>query len=85
MTVSKLIESVNHSDTGCPDGMYPSCLSCPLPRCRWEEPRTSTKRRNEMAEQRREAKRLFSEGLTYTEIASRLGVSRTTAKARVQG
>ena len=84
MTVSKLIESVNHSDTGCPDGMYPSCLSCPLPRCRFEGGAVD-KRRNEVAQERREAKRLFAEGLTYTEIASRLGVSRGTAKARVQG
>lgn len=23
-------------DTGCEDGLIPSCLSCPLPRCRYE-------------------------------------------------
>lgn len=23
-------------DTGCPDGTYPSCLTCPLERCRFD-------------------------------------------------
>ena len=25
-------------DTGCPDGLLPSCLSCPLPECRFKLP-----------------------------------------------
>jgi hypothetical protein len=25
-------------DAGCPDGLLPSCLACPLPRCRLDVP-----------------------------------------------
>jgi len=31
-----LPEYVDYADTGC--DLYPSCLRCPLPRCRYEEP-----------------------------------------------
>ncbi len=31
-----LPEHTNYADTGC--DLYPSCLQCPLPRCRYEEP-----------------------------------------------
>lgn len=31
-----LPEHSNYRDTGC--DLYPSCLHCPLPRCRYEEP-----------------------------------------------
>src|SRR6185503_20143424 len=31
-----LPEYVDYTDTGC--DLYPSCLRCPLPRCRYEEP-----------------------------------------------
>jgi hypothetical protein len=31
-----LPEHVDYRDTGC--DLYPSCLHCPLPRCRYEEP-----------------------------------------------
>lgn len=83
MTPTRVLDSANHHDTGCPDGIHPSCLSCPLPRCRFEG--GVDKRRERVEAQRREAKRLFGEGLTYTEIGLRMGISRGTAKARVQG
>lgn len=31
-----LPENTDYSDSGC--DLYPSCLRCPLPRCRYEEP-----------------------------------------------
>lgn len=31
-----LPEYVDYADTGC--DLYPSCLNCPLPRCRYEDP-----------------------------------------------
>jgi hypothetical protein len=31
-----LPEYTDYEDTGC--DLYPSCLSCPLPRCRYDEP-----------------------------------------------
>jgi transcriptional regulator of acetoin/glycerol metabolism len=31
-----LPEYIDYADTGC--DLYPSCLRCPLPRCRYEEP-----------------------------------------------
>jgi hypothetical protein len=34
--IDALPEHTNYADTGC--DLYASCLSCPLPRCRYEEP-----------------------------------------------
>lgn len=34
--VDALPEYTNYNDTGC--DLYPSCLSCPLPRCRYDDP-----------------------------------------------
>ncbi len=31
-----LPENTDYSDSGC--DLYPSCLRCPLPRCRYDEP-----------------------------------------------
>jgi hypothetical protein len=31
-----LPENTDYQDSGC--DLYPSCLACPLPRCRYEEP-----------------------------------------------
>ena len=31
-----LPEYTDYADTGC--DLYPSCLNCPLPRCRYEDP-----------------------------------------------
>ena len=33
--IDALPEYTDYADTGC--DLYPSCLSCPLPRCRYEE------------------------------------------------
>lgn len=34
--IDALPENSDYSDTGC--DLYPSCLRCPLPRCRYDEP-----------------------------------------------
>jgi hypothetical protein len=34
--VDALPENIDYADTGC--DLYPSCLRCPLPRCRYDEP-----------------------------------------------
>lgn len=31
------LESWEVEDVGCPDGEYPSCLNCPLVKCKYEE------------------------------------------------
>ena len=79
-----LPEHTKYVDTGC--DVHHSCLSCPLVRCRYDEPGG--------------ARRLFSEGrdrsivalrragVDFEEIASRFGVSRRTvfrALARDRG
>ncbi len=34
--IDALPEYTDYADNGC--DLYPSCLNCPLPRCRYEEP-----------------------------------------------
>lgn len=36
LRIDALPEYVDYADTGC--DLYPSCLRCPLPRCRYEDP-----------------------------------------------
>jgi hypothetical protein len=36
LRIDALPEYVDYVDRGC--DLYPSCLNCPLPRCRYEEP-----------------------------------------------
>ena len=63
-----------YRDTGCPDGEYPSCLNCPLPRCREdkEEIRDRTKIAEEM---------LRNSDLSLSQIAEASGYT----KAGIQG
>jgi hypothetical protein len=30
-------DNYNHTDTGCE--LHPACLSCPLPRCKYDDPK----------------------------------------------
>jgi DNA invertase Pin-like site-specific DNA recombinase len=73
-TVEDLLpEHVRYRDQGC--DLFPSCLECPLPRCRhdWPERRQVAKElRNE------EVVRLHREGETITELAGRYRVSTRT-------
>ena len=34
-----------YRDTGCPGGEYPSCLNCPLPRCREDKEENGDRRK----------------------------------------
>lgn len=67
-----LPEFVDYRDIGC--SLYSSCLSCPLPQCRFDvnggEPAMVRQVRNG------EIFAARSEGLTVNEIAARFGMSR---------
>ena len=61
-----------YQDTGCPDGEYPSCLNCPLPRCREDKEENRGEKAEEM---------LRDSVLSLNQIASATGYT----KAGIQG
>ncbi len=70
-----LPENTQYSDTGC--DLYPSCLHCPLPRCRYEDPGGA----RAMLRPVRDAsiRRMHhQQGMTVEQVATTLGVSRRT-------
>lgn len=69
-----LPEFTRYRDDGC--DVHPSCLSCPLPRCRYEEPGGLRALLNEARD--REIVELRSRGVSVAELASRFAVSRRT-------
>lgn len=70
-----LPENTRYVDTGC--SVHPSCLSCPLVRCRYDEPGgVRALLSQDRDEQILALKR--AGGLTADQIAARLGVSRRT-------
>jgi transcriptional regulator of acetoin/glycerol metabolism len=82
-----LPEHTRYADTGC--SVHPSCLSCPLVRCRYEEPDAG---RGALSRVRDEAilGARREESLPIQAVARRFGVSRRTvfrvlAKARDGG
>ena len=82
-----LPEHTNYHDTGC--DLHPSCLSCPLVRCRYDEPGgarrlLATERDSQVLDLQRRG------GRTIEGIAREVGVSRRTvfrilARARSGG
>ena len=69
-----LPEHTRYTDTGC--DVHPSCLTCPLVRCRYDEPGgarrlLSEKRARSILELRRQS-------VPINSIASRFGISRRT-------
>ena len=73
--IDALPEHIHYRDNGC--DLYPSCLNCPLPRCRYEEPGGAPA----MLRTGRDATivRLSREqGLSVDELAARFGLSRRT-------
>jgi len=68
------MEEYLHQDDGC--DLFPSCLNCPLPRCRYDEPRgrqmTKELRNEEILRLRKK------EGLKIEKLAERFGVSKRT-------
>lgn len=72
------VDDVSYADTGC--DVHPSCLSCPLVRCRYEVAGGVRALRN----RERDAKitRLRAQGLTGPQVAEQMGVSlRTVMRA----
>lgn len=69
-----LPEYTHYRDDGCE--VHPHCLSCPLPRCRYEEPGGLRALLNERRD--REIVDLRLRGVSVEELADRFGVSRRT-------
>lgn len=73
--IDALPEHTDYVDRGC--DLYPSCLSCPLPRCRYEEPGGAAA----MIRNGRDASilRLAREdGMSVDRLAQMFGLSRRT-------
>ena len=69
-----LPEYIRYQDDGC--DLFPSCLKCPLPRCRYDEPG-----RKQMGKELRNKEMLHlhqKEGLKVEKLAQRFGVSKRT-------
>jgi hypothetical protein len=72
-----------YADTGCLDGLYPSCLNCPLSQCRYDGGKGIRTRVTE--EKAKVAQWLWlEEDLNQQQIASRLGVSQKTVSRYLQ-
>jgi hypothetical protein len=69
-----LPEHTRYADTGC--DVHPSCLTCPLVRCRYDEPGGA--RRIFSEERDRAIVRLQRERVPVNVIARRFGISRRT-------
>lgn len=77
-----LPEHTNYADSGC--DLYPSCLHCPLPRCRYEEPggASAIMRGSRNAAIERLALR---DGASVDELAAMFGLSRRTVFRVLRG
>ena len=69
-----LPERTGYRDDGCE--IHPHCLTCPLPRCRYDEPGGLKGMLN--AARDRQIVRLRTKGTAVEDIADRFGVSRRT-------
>src|SRR2546425_6217831 len=69
-----LPERTGYRDDGCE--IHPQCLTCPLPRCRYDEPGGLTGLLNGLRD--REIVALKSRGVAVEEIAETFAVSRRT-------
>lgn len=69
-----LPEYSDFNDTGC--DLFRSCLSCPLPRCRYDEPGGAAAILRQMRDTNMQ--RMAAEGLSVDELAERFEVSRRT-------
>lgn len=68
-------EYCEYRDRGC--DLYPTCLGCPLPRCRYDEPggrRGVTKDRRDIEVRRQRS----LEGRSIAELAGAFGLSKRT-------
>ncbi|MCY4454695.1 MAG: hypothetical protein OXC56_00090 [Chloroflexi bacterium] len=77
-----LPEHVDYRDSGC--DLFPSCLSCPLPRCRYDEPGGVRAMLNRTRD--REIRRMrLDDQVPVNEIARRFHVSRRTVFRALEG
>ena len=77
-----LPEQVEYRDQGC--DLFPSCLHCPLPRCRYDEPGGVRAMLNRTRD--REIRRMrLDERVPVNEIARRFHVSRRTVFRALEG
>ncbi|GBD24356.1 hypothetical protein HRbin29_02034 [bacterium HR29] len=72
--IDALPENTEYRDTGC--DLYPSCLRCPLPRCRYDEPGGALA----ILRARRDAAIIaaYRRGKRVDELARMFGISRRT-------
>jgi len=70
-----LPEHTRYADTGC--DLHPTCLTCPLARCRFDQDTDAARKRTGRERDRRIIE-LQRRGKTIGMIASRFGVSRRT-------
>ncbi len=73
--IDALPEYTDFNDSGC--DLYPSCLSCPLPKCRYDEPGGAAA----MLRTGRDAgilRMATEDGMTVDRLAMQFGVSRRT-------
>ena len=76
----RIYEEHEYRDDGCE--LFPSCLKCPFPKCRYDEP----KRNWEKEARNREVLRLYcDEGKGADELARSFGVSTRTIYRIVEG
>jgi hypothetical protein len=63
-----------YRDDGCE--VWHACLSCPLPRCIYEEPRRTTSQLTAKRTRNAEIARLSRDGWSARELAARFGLTR---------
>ena len=69
-----LPEETRYRDDGC--AVNPTCLTCPLPRCRYDDTRTLRAILNEPRDQ--QILDLREAGMATTELSARFGISKRT-------
>ena len=65
---------MKYRDTGCPDGLYPSCKECPLPECRYEGNTKSKAGRDERIVE------LVKSGMRHGEVGKLFGITRSAVR-----
>ena len=73
---------VNYPDDGCEHS--PSCLTCPLPQCKYDAPVQSRKAR-QAANRDEKLRRSFAQGVKATDLALLYGVGVKTVYRAVNG
>lgn len=76
-----LPEEYPYRDEGCQ--LSPSCLSCPLPRCRYDEPESRRDPGKELRD--RAIRNLHRSGIGAPELASRFGLSKRSVYRILKG